>query len=209
VAELLVHSPAPSVLRGRWLFLAVPALAVAIYGVAVLAIPAFGPPFIRERLARMPWVVVAHIGGGAVALVAGALQVNARLRARFLNVHRWLGRTYVLAVAVGGLAGLILATRSQGGPVAHAGFGLLAVLWISTTGLAYRRIRNGDQPSHRRWMIRSYSLTFAAVTLRNYLPLALVAGIPFVAAYQAIAWACWVPNLLAVEWWLSRRASIS
>jgi hypothetical protein len=36
------------------------------------------------------------------------------------------------------------------------------------------------------------------------LPIALVAGIPFIAAYQAIAWACWVPNLLVVEWWFLR-----
>jgi len=65
-------------------------------------------------------------------------------------------------------------------------------------------IRAGDQVNHRRWMIRSYSLTLAGVTLRIYLPLSIASGIPFLDAYQAIAWACWVPNLLVVEWWLLR-----
>src|SRR5258708_35055586 len=82
----------------------------------------------------------------------------------------------------------------------HVGFGLLAVLWLFATAMAYRYIRARDQVSHRRWMIRSYALTFAAVTLRIYLPLSQVAGIPFDAAYQTISWLCWVPNLIVAEW---------
>jgi hypothetical protein len=55
-------------------------------------------------------------------------------------------------------------------------------------------------------MIRSFALTFAAVTLRLYLPVgALTTGIPV--AYPVIAWACWVPNFLLTELWLRRRAT--
>jgi len=54
-------------------------------------------------------------------------------------------------------------------------------------------------------MTRSYALTFAAVTLRIYLPLSQVAGIPFEPAYQTIAWLCWVPNLIVAEWLILRR----
>jgi hypothetical protein len=57
---------------------------------------------------------------------------------------------------------------------------------------------------HRAWMLRSYSLTFAAVTLRIWLPLSQVAGLPFLPSYQAIAWLCWVPNLIVVEWFVLR-----
>ncbi len=58
----------------------------------------------------------------------------------------------------------------------------------------------------RVWMIRSYALTFAAVTLRIWLPLSQVAGLPFAQAYPAIAWFCWVPNLIVVEWLILRRS---
>jgi len=191
-------------LKARWLALAIPASIVAAYTGVVLLLPSFGAPFIRERLAEMPVAVLGHVSGGAVALFVGAFQMNAGLRARFLQIHRWLGRVYVVAVLVGGLGGLGMATRSQGGLVTHIGFGLLAVLWLATTAAAYRQIRRGDQANHRRWMLRSYALTFAAVMLRVYLPIALAAGVPFIDAYQAIAWACWVPNLLVVEWWLLR-----
>ena len=57
-----------------------------------------------------------------------------------------------------------------------------------------------DVDAHRAWMLRSYALTLAAVTLRIYIPLSQVAGVEFEAAYQAISWFCWVPNLLIVEW---------
>ncbi len=64
---------------------------------------------------------------------------------------------------------------------------------------AYAAIRARDIELHRRWMVRNFALTFAAVTLRLWLPASVVSGIPFEAAYPVIAWLCWVPNLLAAE----------
>ena len=48
-------------------------------------------------------------------------------------------------------------------------------------------------------MVRNFSLTLAAVSLRVWLPLSMMAGIDFVLAYSVIAWLCWVPNLLIAE----------
>src|SRR5256714_15643538 len=178
---------------------------IAAYALAVLVVPMMRAPFLEQRFMTMPLAVTLHLAGAAVALVVGPLQHNSRLRDRFLEMHRWTGRTYVLAVLFGGAAALRLATISQGGLPAHAGFGLLAVLWLLATGQAYRHIRAGDQASHRRWMIRSYALTFAAVTLRIYLPVSIAAGLPFEPAYQTIAWLCWVPNLIVAEWIILRQ----
>jgi hypothetical protein len=54
-------------------------------------------------------------------------------------------------------------------------------------------------------MIRSFALTFAAVTLRLYIPAAMIAGFDFVPAYQWIAWLAWVPNLAIAEAWIASR----
>jgi hypothetical protein len=63
-----------------------------------------------------------------------------------------------------------------------------------------------DIDRHRAWMLRNYSLTFAAVTLRIYLPLAAaVLHFDFIPAYRVISWLCWVPNLIVAEI-LARRA---
>jgi hypothetical protein len=66
-------------------------------------------------------------------------------------------------------------------------------------------IRQGRIADHRDWMLRSYALTLAAVTLRLYLPASQIAGISFLIAYPAIAWLCWVPNLLVAEWMTRTR----
>jgi uncharacterized membrane protein len=183
---------------------------IAAYALSVVFVPAMRAPFVRERVLVLPLAVYAHLAGGAIALALGPFQLNARLRAAHLSVHRWTGRCYVSAVLTGGLAGLVLAGVSQGGLPAHAGFGMLAIVWLTTTGLAVRAIKAGDPTTHRRWMIRSFALTFAAVTLRIYLPLSQVIGIPFEPAYVTISWLCWVPNLLVAEWLiLGRRAAES
>lgn len=52
---------------------------------------------------------------------------------------------------------------------------------------------------HRAWMTRSFLLALAAVTLRIYLPLSGLVGLPFDVSYRLISWMCWVPNLLVAE----------
>jgi uncharacterized membrane protein len=181
------------------------AMSIAGYALLVLVLPGFGPPFVADRRTVVPVWLTAHLAGGLAALALGPWQLNQRLRNRVLDLHRWMGRSYVVAVVVGAVGALGLAPLSQEGLVTHVGFGMLAVLWLIATLQAYLRIRAGDQLRHRQWMIRSYALTLAAVTLRVYLSLSQVLGVPFGEAYQAIAWVCWVPNLVVAEWVILRR----
>jgi hypothetical protein len=185
------------------------AVLVAAYALMLVAVPSVQPAFLQDRSRTMPLAVFFHLSASAVALLVGPLQFIARLRARSLGWHRWLGRAYVVSVLLGGGAGFALAFRSMGGLPAHLGFGFLAVLWLSATGMAWARIRAGDQRGHRMWMIRSYALTLAAVALRIYLPLSQIVGIPFEPAYQAISWCCWVPNLVVAEWFVLRHPPAS
>ena len=98
---------------------------------------------------------------------------------RYVRLHRWVGRVYLVGVLVGGLGGLYMAPLAYGGLSTRVGFGLLAVLWLFTGAMAYARIRARQIESHRRWMIRNYALTFAAVTLRLWLiGLQALAGVP-------------------------------
>lgn len=191
-----------------WATMSVLASLVALYALLALGLPGFGPPFLLERRAEMPWAVSAHLAGSLWALAIGPWQLNRRLRERSLGRHRWLGRTYVLGVIIGGVGALVLAPRAQTGAIAQIGFGTLGVLWLAFTLLAFVRIRGGDQAAHRRWMLRSYALSLAAVTLRIYLPISFGLGIDFDTAYPAIAWLCWVPNLAAVELWFVRRSGM-
>jgi uncharacterized membrane protein len=143
--------------------------------------------------------IVAHVVGGMLALLLGPAQFVPSIRRRWPRIHRRLGRGYLLGIGLGGVAGLFMARLAYGGPVAQAGFAALAVAWLTTSGLALARIRAGDVAAHRAWMVRSFALTFAAVTLRLDLPLLTALGMDFEVAYATVAWACWLPNLLVAE----------
>lgn len=147
-----------------------------------------------------------HIAGGIGALLTGPWQFSRKLRGRALNLHRWLGRFYLLEVTLGSIAGFAMATVSEEGWPTHLGFGALAVLWFFTGLQAYLKVRRGEIEAHRQWMIRNFALTLAAVTLRNWMPLMLFAlHWPFRATYITVSWLCWVPNLFVAEWLVRRR----
>lgn len=222
-----VPAPSPRSSLGPrigWTVVLLSAIAVAAYA----AIPYFAaslPQLADEGVgvagnyaARGPFIqaaLYAHILGGAVALIIGPLQFWRGLRTRLPRVHRWLGRTYLGAVALGGAAGLVIAPVSQAGWVGFFGFGALAVLWLVTGWRAYRAIRRRDVEGHQAWMIRNYALTYAAVTLRIWLPLMIMAplltGAPFdfdaafANAYAAVPFLAWLPNLVVAEWLIRRR----
>lgn len=141
-----------------------------------------------------------HAGFGAIALFIGGWQFVKRFRIRYTDLHRNAGKIYVVAVLISSLAGFIIAFNATGGIVPITGFLCLAVLWLMTDIQAYRTIRKGDVKMHEQWMIRNYALTFAAVTLRIWIPV-LQSGfnLPFSEAYQIVAWLCWIPNLMFAE----------
>ena len=146
-----------------------------------------------------------HIAGATVALLVGPLQFLPNFRGRHPRWHRRAGTLYVICCGVGGLAGLTLALGTTAGPVAVGGFGLLALGWLGSTGNAWRLAKAGDFERHPRWMIRSFAFTFAAVTLRLYLPIAAIAHVDFMTGYRAISFLCWVPNIAVAELYLARR----
>lgn len=176
--------------------------AVALYSYRYLFQVGMVPPVIAGNLFMKPWLMI-HVAGAATALLIGPLQFLSTVRSRFPALHRSIGRIYAVACLVGGAAGFVLALGTSTGPITNVGFGGLAISWIVTTALAWRRAMQGRFIEHRAWMIRSFALTFAAVTLRLFLPLSmLLLQVHFVEAYRAMSFLCWVPNLLVVEFYL-------
>ena len=85
-------------------------------------------------------------------------------------------------------------------------FAMLSIAWMVTAGVALLRARQRRFADHRAWMMRSYSITFAAVTVRlATLPLLVVTQNPVVAL--TLAFWSWLLNLVVAEW-LVRRAPV-
>jgi len=66
----------------------------------------------------------------------------------------------------------------------------------------------GDVAAHRRWMIRTFALTYAGVTLRLWLIVLIpLFGGDFLQAYLLTPFLSWVPNLVVAELLLRRLPS--
>ena len=147
---------------------------------------------------------LAHIIASSIALALGAYQLFPNMRRRFLSLHRWTGRVYVLSVMIGGISGLIIALQQEA-IIGSIGFALLAVIWLTTTIRAVLFARAKMIAKHRIWMITSFALTFAAVTLRLQLAFLFFGlDMPYSQIYPFLAWSCWVPNLLFAVWWVKK-----
>lgn len=177
-------------------------------GVAAYAVVAYGfmplgslvHPDMKLNFVAHDAGIYTHVFASLTALSLSPFQFSTWLRSTRPKLHRVVGRIYLgVWVAVGGLSGLYMSAFAFGGPAAKIGFASLAVCWLFTGLRAFQAIRRGDVAEHRTWVVRNVSLTLAAVTLRIHLPSSMVAGIPFDLAYPAIAWLCWVPNLLVAE----------
>jgi uncharacterized membrane protein len=168
-----------------------------------------GDVFAANYAAQPGWVqgaLYVHIACAALALVLSPLQFSRRVRARVPRLHRTVGRVVFGCVLAGGTAGLVLAPSNMAGAIGTAGFGTLAILWITFAVAGVRAILRGDVPAHRRWMVRAFALTYAGVMLRLWMPVLVpVMGGDLLAAYQLVPFLCWVPNLVVAELVLRRR----
>jgi uncharacterized membrane protein len=191
-----------------WYLLAVFALVNAVEALRYL-LPHVPFPAELDNFRERRIALSLHALGGAIALLAGPLQFVPRFRESNWNRHRLLGWIYCGAVLLGWCASVWIAPQPQTGWIASAGFLTLGAVWIVATGVAVRFILRGDAMRHRRWMIRSFALTAAAITLRMYLPLIFVFHWNFSIAYPAIAWLCWVPNAIGAEVYVRLVPTIS
>jgi uncharacterized membrane protein len=153
----------------------------------------------RDPERRRLTATLLHAGAAAVALLAGALQLCLVGRIRH-GLHRLLGGIYVAAVGLSAIGAALILPHALGGPVGIAGFLLLTLFWLSCTAMGVLAAVSGDRAEHRAWMMRSYALTLAGVSLRlQLLVLTGLADLPFDTAYVFTAWSSWAPNLVVCE----------
>jgi uncharacterized membrane protein len=189
--------------RRRWWWALWATLAASAVGIALFAgLPyATGDPD-ASRIPLNPDVamhygsVVIHGLPGALVLLIGPLQFVTPLRVRYPGLHRVLGRVYMIGVLVASLAALVAAVFSISGFTVQVAFFVLAAAWLYSLAQAYRSIRQGRVQLHRVWMVRNYTLTFAAVTLRLY----IVIGASLQGTYS---WLSFENDIYVTAVWLS------
>jgi len=179
------------------------AVGVAAYGIFFpLLLPQIPDEFHQRYLSMSMVLISMHVVGGGIALLISPFQFMIYRKNRTL--HRYLGRIYFLVIILASIGGYYMAWHAFGGIISMLGLGMLATLWWSVTLVAVIHARNGNIPAHRRWMIRSFALTYAAVTLRLMNP---VLSVVFdeVTQFQIVYWLSWTTNLALAQCWISWR----
>ncbi|WFB66373.1 DUF2306 domain-containing protein [Chryseobacterium sp. WX] len=145
-----------------------------------------------------------HITFGGLALFVGWRQFGRSFRTQYMRIHRNIGMFYVVAVTLSSVSAIYMGFYANGGLVSAMGFICLGLIWLLTTLAALAEIRKGNIIRHQQLMTYSYACTFAAVTLRLWLPLLKnITGDPML-SYLVVAWLCWIPNLL-VAYFINKK----
>lgn len=151
-----------------------------------------------EVLQNQIWKLAffAHIAFGGISLFIGWRQFGSKFRNKHLHLHRIIGKSYVVSVLISSISAIYMGMHANGGVVACIGFIGLGLIWLMTTSMAVVQIRKGNVVKHQKMMIYSYACTFAAVTLRIWLPVLENITHDPNNSYLIVAWLAWVPNLL-------------
>lgn len=142
-----------------------------------------------------------HVISGMIVLLIGPFQFLPFLRKKYLKLHRWIGKVYVFGILfIAAPTGLIMAFFAEGGLWSTIAFSVMSILWFVTTLMALKKIKQRDIEGHRIWMMRSFALSFAAVTLRLLVPffsLFIIDNEDLITI--STAWLSWLLNLFVVE----------
>jgi len=147
------------------------------------------------------WWLLPHGISGACALLLGPMQFSDRLRNRFRQLHRVVGRIYVAGVFVAAPLGFYVQyfQEGMGDPRSFSiAAAVDATLWLTTTGIAMVFILKGKVQEHRQWMTRSFAVALVFLEGR------VIGGVTGwenlgTQANETIVWACLAFSILSAD----------
>jgi uncharacterized membrane protein len=147
------------------------------------------------------WWLLPHGIAGACALLLGPMQFSDRVRHRFRQLHRVVGRIYVAGVFVAAPLGFYIQyfQERMGDPRSFSIAGAVdAALWMISTGIAMAFILKGKVQEHRQWMTRSFAVAVVFLEVR------VIGGLGGwenldVHANETIVWTCLAFSILSAD----------
>jgi len=167
----------------------------------------FKQDYLNIRIWKVAFYV--HVFSAILALMAGFTQFSDYVLKEHRKLHRVMGRIYAYDILIINFpAGLIMGIYANGHLPSKMAFLILDFLWFIFTYKAVAAIKRKDVKAHKQFMIRSYALTFSAITLRLWKQVFVhLTALDIPTIYMIDAWMGFVPNLLFAEWYIRTRLS--
>lgn len=123
------------------------------------------------------------------------------------NFHRNIGKVYIFLILIlAAPSGIYMGFFANGGYLSKISFVILGSLWWFSTYKAYQSARQKRFKEHKQWMWRSFALTLSALTLRIWKVIIVYLFHPNpMDVYQIIAWLGWIPNILLIEYLITKK----
>lgn len=147
-----------------------------------------------------------HVYTSIFVLLSGFLAI---LRKDFTikNFHRNIGKVYIFLILIfAAPSGIYMGIFANGGLSSKISFVILGFLWWFSTYKAYQLARQKMFKEHKQWMWRSFAFTLSAITLRMWKVIIVYLFHPNpMDVYQIIAWLGWIPNILIIEYLITKK----
>jgi hypothetical protein len=113
-------------------------------------------------------MLIGHISGAVLVTLSGAAQFLPVIRRRAPKLHRWNGRVFITTAILLSLAGLylLIARGTPTTPIQTTGTAIMGGLVILCATMAWRTALRRNFAAHRRWALRLFLLTSAALFIR-------------------------------------------
>lgn len=159
--------------------------------------------FKQAYLSNQTWLFAfyIHVFTSIFVLLAGLSQFSNFMLKNYRSLHKLIGKIYVIDILfVNFPFAMIMAIYANGGLPSKIAFATLDLLWFYFTLMAFLAVKNKDFKKHKEYMIRSYALTFSAITLRTWkYVFTHTTNLDVNIIYMIDAWLGFLPNLIVAE----------
>jgi uncharacterized membrane protein len=207
VKVVIKIAPALRILVGLLVIIALAAVVRRSLDIAGILPPVVHPVYgiFDGEFARHPFITFLHILSAALFMILAPLQFVGRIRAKYLQFHRWSGRFLVVLGFIIGLSALVMAfTIPIGGVNETAATFVFAIWFLFALGKAFYYVRHGEIARHREWMIRMFAIALAIATVRPII--GMFFGFSNLSPHEFFGIAFWLGftlHLFAAEAWIT------
>ena len=122
--------------------------------------PRFGETLLNNQI----WFAV-HIAGATCSLFLGPIQFWKSVRKKYVRLHRFLGKVYIIGTLIAAISAFRLALIFTCTACRYSLIPLSILLFV-TTAFAWYAIKKRNIEAHRQFMVRSYACAMAFVFVR-------------------------------------------
>lgn len=156
---------------------------------------------LKTEEVKIPYYRVAfytHVYSSIIILLLGFVQFAAPIRIQYPQVHRNMGKSYIILVLLlASPTGFIMGIHGNGGIYAQTSFCIQAILWFIFTWKAFVAIKRGKVHVHLYYMILSFAMTLSAISLRLFKWIIVTTlALPPMDTYKIVVWLGWIFNIL-------------